>query len=154
MRSFDPGHRNKLPPPWKTSTIRRFLGSLLFYFTPVFYLRFLRFPFKYFSTFINNNITLNNLNNRTNLNSFKCLGKNHRYIFYSAHSTIRISKIRLKNLPPSIKNPTFSSPSRIGKEKNSRNGKDDTGTSGMEKILARPRNGFQPLALIYPVFRI
>lgn len=47
-----------------------------------------------------------------------------------------------------------SSPSRIGKEKNSRNGKDDTGTSGMEKILARPRNGFQPLALIYPVFRI
>lgn len=105
MRSFDPGHRNKLPPPWKTSTIRRFLGSLLFYFTPVFYLRFLRFPFKYFSIFINNNITLINLNNRTNLNSFKCLGKNHRYIFYSAHSTIRISKIRLKNLPPSIKNP-------------------------------------------------
>lgn len=103
MRSFDPGHRNKLPPPWKTVQFDD--SSLLFYFRPIFYLRFLRFPFKHFSTFINNNITLNNLNNRTNLNSFKCLGKNHRYIFYSAHSTIRISKIRLKNLPPSIKNP-------------------------------------------------
>lgn len=108
MRSFDPGHRNKLPPPWKTSTIRRFLGSLLFYFTPVFYLRFLRFPFKHFSTFINNNITLNNLNNRTNLNSFKCLGKNHLIVISFIQHTRQFEFQKFgnfKNLPPSIKNP-------------------------------------------------
>lgn len=106
MRSFDPGHRNKLPPPWKTVQFDD--SSLLFYFRPIFYLRFLRFPFKYFSIFINNNITLINLNNRTNLNSFKCLGKNHLIVISFIQHTRQFEFQKFgnfKNLPPSIKNP-------------------------------------------------